>query len=210
MELDDFKNSWDSELAKEGQQLLTFQMIEQMTQKKYYTKVKKIALPEIIGMVICLLAAAFIGFNFYKLDTDFLKITAIISMLILVILSIISIVSLQPFAKFKDVDAPYVETLKRFAIHRLRFHKLQKVNVLLSYLLMVGIIILLSKLFKDIDLTGYKYFWIFSFTFGYIFLMFYAKWVMRYYRKTLSQTEELLEEVSDLSRKDQTGAIGDL
>lgn len=197
MELDDFKNSLNRESNEEAQHL-TPKIIDQMIERKYYSKMKRIAYPEYIGVAICLLAATFIGLNFYKLDTPFLKGIGIVSIFTLLIISIISLVSLRTFNNIKDVNKPFVETLKTFATHKLRFYKLQKVNVVLSYLLLVTIIILISKLFNGIDVTGNKYFWIFSFTFGYIFLLFYSRWVMKYYKKTLMQTEELLKELSAL------------
>ena len=195
MELDDFKNSLNKERNAEAQHL-TPKIIDQMIERKYYSKMKRIAYPEYIGVAICLLAATFIGLNFYKLDTPFLKGVGIVSIFTLLIISIISLVSLRTFNNIKDVNKPFVETLKTFATHKLRFYKLQKVNVVLSYLLLVTIIILISKLFNGIDVTGNKYFWIFSFTFGYIFLLFYSRWVMKYYKKTLMQLEELLKELS--------------
>ena len=197
MELDDFKNSLNRESNEEAQHL-TPKIIDQMIERKYYSKMKRIAYPEYIGVAICLLAATFIGLNFYKLDTPFLKGVGIVSIFTLLIISIISLVSLRTFNNIKDVNKPFVETLKTFATHKLRFYKLQKVNVVLSYLLLVTIIVLISKLFNGIDVTGNKYFWIFSFTFGYIFLLFYSRWVMKYYKKTLMQTEELLKELSAL------------
>ena len=197
MELDDFKNSLNKERNAEAQHL-TPKIIDQMIERKYYSKMKRIAYPEYIGVAICLLAATFIGLNFYKLDTPFLKGVGIVSIFTLLIISIISLVSLRTFNNIKDVNKPFVETLKTFATHKLRFYKLQKVNVVLSYLLLVTIIILISKFFNGIDVTSNKYFWIFSFTFGYIFLLFYSRWVMKSYKKTLMQTEELLKELSAL------------
>ena len=194
MELEEFKNILNS--ASKGEQQLTPKIIDQMTERKYHAKMKKIAYPEFIGIAICLAAAIFIGLNFEKLDTGFLQGTGVVSIVTLTALSIISYVSLQSFSDVKNVNKAYVETLKAFATHKLRFYKLQKINVLLSYLLMVTFIILLSKFFNGKDVTENKYFWIFSITFGYIFLQFYSKWVMKYYRKTLNQTEELLKELS--------------
>jgi uncharacterized membrane protein required for colicin V production len=73
---------------------------------------------------------------------------------------------------------------------------LQKLNVTLSYLLLISIIVLMSKLMGGKDLSDNKYFWLFSFTIGYIFLLFFSKWVEKNYRKTLQQAEELLKELA--------------
>lgn len=200
MELDELKNTWDN-ANNPVQQNLTPKMIDQMTQKKYHSKIKKIAYPEIIGIIICLISAFFIGINFYKLDTVFLQGAGILSILLLVILSAISLLSLRQLNIPEDINRPYAATLKIFAVQKLQFYKLQKTNVILSYLLLVSIIILLSKFFNGKDITETKYFWIYSFSFGYLFLLFYSKWVAKYYKNTLQQTEELLQELQQCSTK---------
>ena len=196
MELDDFKKTWNNaNNHREAQQNVTLKIIDQMIQKKYSSKIKKIAYPEIIGVSICLISALYIGVNFYKLDTAFLQGVGIVSILLLLTLSVISLLSLRQLHITGDVNKPYAETLKIFATQKLQFYKLQKLNITLSYLLLITIIILLSKLFNGKDVTDSKYFWTFSFSFGYIFLLFYSKWVSKFYKKTIRQTEELLAEL---------------
>lgn len=195
MRSDELKNSCN---RARNQQVsnLTHQQINEMIQKRYSAKMSKIAYSEFIGSVICLMTATFIGFNFYKLDTIFLKSMGTVAILTLLALSILSLLSLKSFTNISDMNKPYVETLKVFAINKLRFYTLQKLNVTLSYLLMVTTVILIAKFFNGIDVTSSKYFWLFSFTFGYVFLQFYAKWVMKFYKNTISQTEELLDDLS--------------
>lgn len=195
MELDDLKNTWDNRSNKEQQQNLTTKLIDQMTQEKYNSKINKIAYPEIIGSVICLLATIFIGLNFYKLDTNFLQGVGVISILVLLTLSVVSFLSLRQLKITNDFSKPYAETLKIFATQQLEFYKLQKINMTLSYLLLVTVIILLSKFFSGRDITDSKYFWTFSFSFGYIFLLFFSKLVTRFYKTTLRKSEELLKEL---------------
>ena len=196
MELDDLKNTWkgiDNQLK--NQQNLNPQMIDQMTKTKYYSGLKKIVYSEIIGVIICFAGAVYVVLNFSKLDSTFLQGVGIISILLLLTLSVISLISLRQFSMKENVNEPYAETLKVFAIKKIRFHKFQRINITLSYLLLVTTIILLSKFFGGNDITDNKYFWVFSFSFGYIFLLFYSKWVMKYYNKSLKQTEELLLEL---------------
>ncbi|HTO16331.1 MAG TPA: hypothetical protein VLZ83_11200 [Edaphocola sp.] len=195
MELDDLKNTWNNGGNKEQQQNLTSKLIDQMTQKKYNSKINKIAYPEIIGSVICLLATIFIGLNFYKLDTTFLQGVGVISILVLLTLSVVSFLSLRQLKITNDFSKPYAETLKIFATQKLEFYKLQKINMTLSYLLLVTVIILVSKFFSGRDITDSKYFWTFSFSFGYIFLLFFSKFVTRFYKSTLRKSEELLQEL---------------
>ncbi len=197
MELDDLKNSWEEVNSQvEKQQNLTPKMIDQMTQKKYYASLKKIAYPEIIGSIICLIAVAFIALNFNKLNTPFLQGVGITSVLLLFALPAISLLSLWQLNAAGDVNKPYSETLKKFAGQKIRFLKFQKLNITLSYLLLVSIIILMAIFFGGKDITGNKYFWILSFPLGYIFLLFYSKWVFKNYNKTIQQAEELLHELA--------------
>lgn len=200
MQLDELKKIWDNtKNPVEKQQNLTSKMIDQMTQKKYHSKIKKIAYPEIIGIIICLISAFYIVVNFYKLDTTFLQGAGIVSILLLVTLSILSLLSLRQLTIPEDVNRPYATTLKIFATQKLQFFKLQKINAVLSYLLLVSILILMSKYFDDRDITGIKNFWIYSFSFGYLFLLFYSKWVAKYYKKTVEQSEELLQDLQQCS-----------
>lgn len=196
MELDDLKGAWSHANKQTGEQgNLTPEMIEQMTQKKLYSKTKRIAYPELLGIIICIISAFFIGFNFTHLDTLFLKGAGIVSILLLLTLSVISLISLRQLTIIGDVNNTYADTLRKFAVRKLQFYKLQKVNVTLSYILLVSIIILMSKLFNGNDISESKYFWIFSFSFGYLFLLYYSGWVSKYYKKTISQAEELLREL---------------
>lgn len=195
MELDDLKNTWNNANAQVENEGLTPATITQITQRKYYSKMKRIAYPEIGGIIVCLIGIAYIVMNFYMLDTALLQGIGIAAILLLLLLSAISLFSLQQLQMKDDISKTYAETLKLFATQKLRFFKLQKVNITLSYLLLVAVIILSSKIFGGKDITANKRFWILSFTIGYIFLLFYSKWVFRFYKNTIKQSEELLQEL---------------
>jgi hypothetical protein len=137
----------------------------------------------------------FICFNRFNNLESWYLVPGYSLLLLLLTLSVISLISLRQFNLKENVNEPYAETLKVFAIKKIRFHKFQRINITISYLLLVTTIILLSKFYSGKDITDNKYFWVFSFSIGYIFLLFYSKWVMKYYNKTLRQTEELLLEL---------------
>jgi hypothetical protein len=197
MELDDLKNAWNatnSAVAK--QEPMTPETVKKMNDQKYRSRIKKIIIPEIAGSVICLAGAVFIAFNFYDLNKIFLQGAGILSIVLLLLLPTISMLSTWKLGTARSLDRPYAETLKEFARQKIRFVRLQKLNVTLSYLLLVTIIILLSKLLEGNDLSANKSFWIFSFSTGYIFLLFYSRWVEKYYKTTLRQAEELLSDLA--------------
>jgi hypothetical protein len=195
MELDDLKDAWNNANNGAKKESLMPDTITQMAERKYYSKMKRIAYPEIGGVAVCLMGMAYTAVNFYRLDTPFLQSVGVVAILLLLALSAISFFSLRQLQMKGDVNKTYAETLKLFATQKLRFIHLQKVNTTLSYLLLVAVIILSSKIFGGKDITGNKYFWLFSFTIGYIFLVFYSKWVFRFYKNTLRQSEELLQEL---------------
>lgn len=195
MELNDLKNTWDNAGNKKHQQNLTSKLIDQISQTRYVSKINRIAYPEMIGSVICILTAMFIGFTFYKLETVFFQAVGIISILLLLSISVISFLSLRQLKLSNDFSRPYADTLRMFATQKLIFSKLQKININLSYLLLVVVIILLPKILSDQDVTDSKYFWMFSFSFGYIFLFYFSKKVSKYYQNTLRRSEELLNEL---------------
>ena len=196
MELDDLKNDWEStNNQSNNQNILTSKIITKMTQKKYQSKIKKIKYPELIGGIICILGLSFIGFNFNKLDTLFLQSIGVLAILLLLIIPAFSFLSLTQFNSADNFDKPYIEIIKQFANRKLMFLKYQKANAFFNYLLLVTIFILLPKFFYGKDITFNKLFWIFAFSIGYIFLLFFSKWVKKYYGTSLRQAEELLKEI---------------
>lgn len=198
MELDDLKKDWESAIDQTTKHNnLSSIMISKMTKAKYQTKIKKIKYPELIGGIVCIIGFSFIVLNFYKLDTTFLKSIGLLAVLLLLILPILSFLSLKQFNSTNNFNKPYLQILKQFANQKLQFFKYQKVNAFLSYLLLVMVIILLPKFFYDKDLELNKYFWIISFTIGYIFLLFFSKWVNKFYSNSLDQAEDLLKEIEN-------------
>ena len=133
--------------------------------------------------------------KFDKLNTLFLQGLGVTILLLLLILPAISLTMLWQLAKTGNVAQPYAETLKNFATQKIRFYKFQKLNALLSYILMVAFIILFPRFFGGKSLHDNKYFWTLMIPVGYIFLYFFSKWVLKSYKKTLDQSEELLKEL---------------
>ncbi|MEO8795793.1 MAG: hypothetical protein ABI390_10020 [Daejeonella sp.] len=197
MDLENLKQDWNSmNTESAGSGKLTGEIINQMTQRKINSKINKIRTPEITGGLVCILGLVFIGYNFEKLDNTFLQSIALITILLLIVLPLFSFLSLKQFDTSEDAkDKPYVETIRQFAVQKLRFQKYQQVNIFLCYLLLVGVVILLPKFFSGKDLSQSKTFWMFAFSFGYILLMVVSKWVKKYYAKNLNRAEELLNAV---------------
>ncbi len=56
--------------------------------------------------------------------------------------------------------------------------------------------ILVTKLFGNHTNDENAYFMIFGFSFGYVVLVFFSKWVFKKYNRIIQQTENLLTELS--------------
>ncbi|MEJ7827221.1 MAG: hypothetical protein WKF91_03470 [Segetibacter sp.] len=195
MELDDFKKDWQSAIdQKQTPNILTSKVIDQITQNNYQSKIRKIKYPELTGAFICIIAICFIVFNFEKLDTLILQIVGVTAILLLTIITSLSLLSFRQFNS-DNLKKPHIEIIKQFAKRKLRFVKYQNINAFLNYMLLVTIIILLPKFFSGKDITLNKPFWLVALPIGYIFLIFFSKWVKRYYGNSLREAEELLKEV---------------
>lgn len=197
MELDDFKNTWDKIGNRvKGKQNLNLKMFDKMNRSKFRSSLKKIILPEILGSVACIGFAIFIMVNFDKLDKVTFKIAGAIAILLFIVLPAISLLSIQRLYKSADINKSYADTLKDFAVQKINFCKLQKLNFLLSYLLLAMVILISTRIFGRNEVTGNTYFFIISFGFGYIVLFSFSRWVFKKYNKTIRQTQDLLNELA--------------
>ncbi|MEO8770728.1 MAG: hypothetical protein ABI402_11600 [Ferruginibacter sp.] len=195
MELDDLKNDWEAVSNQTSKQnKLTHKIIDQMTQQKYDSKINKIKYPEWVGAIVCVLNVFYIAFNFSKLDTLPFQIIGVSTSILLLVMAAIGLMSFNRLSLQGDLNRPYAETIRQFAIQKLRFQKFQRVNAFLGYLLLVGVVMLLPKLFYKKDVTDSKYFLIFAMSLGYIFLVFFSKWIYKFYKRSINQAEELLKE----------------
>ncbi len=195
MESQDLKNDWASAINQaDKENILTSKTITTMTKNKYQSKIKKIKYPELAGAIICIAGLCFIVYNFNKLHSVVLQSITVFTILIFLIIPTLSFLSVTQFNTTNNSDKPYIEIIKQFANQKLRFLKYQKVNAFLCYLLLVTIIILLPKFFYGNDIASSKSFWLFAFSFGYIFLLLFSRWVKKIYVNSLKQAEELLTE----------------
>ncbi|MCH6198195.1 hypothetical protein MMU07_01280 [Aquiflexum sp. LQ15W] len=197
MELEEMKLAWN-DLSKrvEKQEILNQQMIEKMTKDQYHNNLKKIALPEYIGTIICYLGAAYLSVNVPKLDDPMIQFFGVVSIALLLILPIISLQSVRAMRKVDLSAQTYLETIQVFGKQKLRFQKLQKLNVSLGlFLMVIGAPVLLS--IQGVSLVPTPLFWMLYFPMGVMFFLGFSFWVLKYYNRKLKATEKLLTEVNE-------------
>ncbi|MFD2523128.1 hypothetical protein [Emticicia soli] len=196
MELDELKNIWDTAHdATNTQQILNTKMIEKMTQTRFKSRLQKVVFHELIGALMCIAAVAYMAFNFDKLTTPFFQGLGIVTALLLMVLPIVSLMLIWQINSLGNVSQPIAETIKQFATQKLRFIRFQQLSVVAAYILIVFVFLLMPKFTGGRSLNDNKYFWAFAVAFGYIFLYFFSRMVIKYYGNALQQAEELLREL---------------
>lgn len=196
MELDELKFSWEALSEKlEKQQKLNSKLIEQMTNQTYRNRLNNIARPESVASIFTFIIAIFLAFNFGKLDTLLLQIFGGLSVFFLIIMPVLSLKSIRGLRTIKVSLATYANTLKEFAVKKIRFQKFQKLNVRVSFLFMIVFAPVSIKLLAGKDVSQSISFWLIAVPVSAIFLFFFSRWTLRHYDNTLQKAEELLHEV---------------
>lgn len=197
MELEELKKLWEGMNGKlQQQEQLTRNLLEEVTEHKYHSKLHKIKTSELIGSGICFLGAVFLILNFSKIEPLAEQIFAILAIVLLLSLPVISLMSLKAMQQMPVSTKTYLETLTGFRKSRIRFIKFQRLTVSLGLFLPVIAIPVLAAI-KGIDLSETEHFWTLTFPIGIIAFLGFAFWVLRSYTKTLKAAEQLLSEIKN-------------
>jgi hypothetical protein len=195
MELEELKASWEKVGEKIEKQLnLNSKLIEKMTHQNYQNRLKHIAYPEMIGSAVCLTAAVALILEFSRFDSAPLQIFAGLSVLVLVGLPIVSYRSLMGFSRIDLGSSTYADTIRAFTDRKIRFQKLQKLNIGLSSVLVVAILPTAVRLMSPKDITQHGWFWLLALPLSLLLQYVFSKWVFRHYNRLLRQAEAVLAE----------------
>ena len=196
MELDELKSAWETlSMKMEKQQQLNSKLIEQMTSQKYKHRLTGIARPEFFASIICFMMAIALIWNFATLNTLLLRIFGGFSVLFLVVLPVLSLQSIKGLQSINMNLPTYKDTLKEFAMQKIRFNKFQKLNIFLSFIFMVLFAPVAVKLIAGKDISLNITLWLTIIPAGVIVLFFVSRWVLGHYNSTLKKAEELLAEI---------------
>lgn len=200
MELEEMKNTWQ-ELSKrlDQQEIVTAQIIEKMTQEKYKNKFSKLMTYEIIGSLICYASALFLIVNFEKLDSWYLILLGITSLLSLLVLPVLTLRKISNIKKLNIANSSYKEVLIKFHKAKKELFVNQKLTLYLSVLLAIIILPVSSKIFKNKDLFEAEHInniWIYV-PILLIFLFFLSRWVFKGYKHVTNSAEQILKEIDE-------------
>ena len=196
MELKELETLW-SEMSQEleTQNTLTNELIMNMTQEKYSNKFQKISTYETIGGVICILAGLFILTKFSLLDTWYLQLCGLFTVIFLFLLPVLTLNSLRRIQKLNVADKNLKETLVSFTKAKNQLLFLQRLGIYLSFILMFTVLPVASKIMKGKDLfldsnVLYIYLPIMA-----IFLFFFTRWGYGCYKSITNSAENILKEL---------------
>lgn len=200
MELEEMKTLWEEMSQKvEKQQLVTDQIIMDMTQQKYTSKFSKIFLYESLGTVICFAMAIYILFNIEKLDTWYLMACGIFTLAFLFLLPLFTLWSLTRIKSLDVAAFSYKETLVRFERSKKWVLLSQRTSIYLSFILFLAVLPVFSKIFNNkdmftMDMAAFP--WIFT---GVVFvlLIFFVRWGYVCYKSITTSAEKVLNELED-------------
>ncbi|SNR71402.1 hypothetical protein [Lutibacter flavus] len=196
MELEEMRNEWQEMSKKmERQQLLTDKLIIEMTQEKYKNKLKSISIPETVGTVICFLSAFYILVHFNKLDTWYLVVCGVFSMLYLIILPVKSMRSVKKMQRINISNKSIAQNLIDFARSKKQFWLVQRVGFYLSFIFIITILPISGKLLSNKDLFLENKLWYFYVPVLIVFMLVFSKWGLKHYKKATQSAENLLKEL---------------
>jgi hypothetical protein len=195
MELEEMKASWEALSKKvEKQEQLTTQIIENMTQQNFKSKLNNITKWELSGTVICFASAGYVIFNFAKLSQVYLQVFALIGIAILAVLPVISLWLLKGMGNLNVSSKTYSETISAYAHRKIRFQRFQKLSVLFTVVLMItGMPVIMA--IRGIDIGKMPHYWSITFPVMLVFLFAFAWRVLRYYDSNLEKAEHILTDM---------------
>jgi len=189
------KTLWEElslELKKNNQ--LTDKIIINMTHRDYRNKFSRILIPEVMGAFVCVAGGFFILANFEKLTTWYLMVCGIVSTLIIFLLPALSFRAIRKIRAINISENNYKQSLVEYAKNKLQFVFVQRLSFNLGTLLILTILPVMGKLIsgKDFFKTTSLWYW---YAIGFPFFYYFASWVSKSYRKTISDAENILKEL---------------
>jgi steroid 5-alpha reductase family enzyme len=195
MELEEMQQAW-AKLSQrvEKQDILTTQLLEKTTQQSYHSRLNRIKYSELVGTLVCYAAAAYVGVYLTRIEDFWMQVLAVFTIVVLLVLPIVSLASVRAVRSVNISVATYVETIQAFGRQKLRFQRLQKINVLLGLLLLFVSLPVMAAI-QGKDLSQIPYLWTVLVPVGVAVFLAFAYWVLRSYNKILSDMENLLTNI---------------
>lgn len=198
MELEELQSAW-IQLSDElnHQKKLTNKIILDMTKQKYQNKFTTITKYETLGAFVCFAIAFFVILNFGKLDTWYLQVCGILTLLFLIVLPVMVLTTLKTIKNIDILNGSYKDNLKFYLKTKNRLLKLQQVGIAIGFVGLFFIVPVTSKIIsnKNVFLTSLKKEQYVIFAITMIAMVFLCKWAYNGYLKVTRSAQELLQDL---------------
>ena len=198
MNVEELQSTW-TEMSREleKQKKLTHQIIMQMTQIRYQNHLQKIANYEGFGAVICIVIAFAILFNFERLDTWYLQLSGLITIIFLLVLPVMVLRSIRSMKRINISQGRYADNLVAFNKARNQFLFIQRMGIGLGFGLIITIMPVAGKILNNRDLFLESRVWLWYVPLMVVFLIFFSRWGYGAYKRITSSAETILNETEE-------------
>ncbi|QHL87645.1 hypothetical protein GU926_09425 [Nibribacter ruber] len=195
MELEEMQQAWGKLSQRvEQQETLNTQLLEKSTRQNYHSRLNRIKYSEFIGTLVCYAAAGYVSVHLTQIEGLWMQVLAVLTIVVLLVLPILSLASVRAVRAVNISVATYLETIQTFARQRIRFQKLQKINVLLGLVLLFTSLPVFASI-QGKDLSQIPYLWTVMVPVGATVFLGFAYWVLKSYNKILADMEHLLTDI---------------
>lgn len=198
MELENMKTAWEDMSKKiDQQEMLTDQLILDMTKERYANKIRSISIPETVATFICFAVIFYLIGNFSALDTWYLQLSGIITIVSCLVLPVLSLKAIQRIKRLSIAKSTYKELLSNYAKGEARFMRIQKISFYMSFLVLISAVIVFGKIMKGIDVftVTEKLNWLVPSGIGVLFI--FSQWVYKKYQKATTSAKNILKELEE-------------
>lgn len=192
------KSLWEDMSKKVDQQrILTDQLILDMTKERYESRMRSISVPETLSALICFAVVVYLISNFSLLDTWYLQLSGILTIIACILLPVLSLKSIRKMQSINISKSTYKEALVVYAKEKARFMLLQKTSFYTSFIVLILAVISFGKIMKGIDVFTMteKLNWLVPSAIGVLFI--FTQWVLKKYKRSADSAHDLLKELDE-------------
>lgn len=192
------KSLWEDMSKKVDQQrILTDQLILDMTKERYESRMRSISVPETLSALICFAVVVYLISNFSLLDTWYLQLSGILTIIACILLPVLSLKSIRKMQSINISKSTYKEALAVYAKEKARFMLLQKTSFYTSFIVLILAVISFGKIMKGIDVFTMteKLNWLVPSAIGVLFI--FTQWVLKKYKRSADSAHDLLKELDE-------------
>ncbi|WP_298475304.1 hypothetical protein [uncultured Maribacter sp.] len=200
MELEEIQYTWGQmSLELEKQKRLSKKNILEMTHQKYKNKFSRLLKFELMGALICFVFSGLILYNFSRLDTWYLWVCGIFTLLILLVMPIITLMAIQQIKSLDILNISNKDALIKYTKTKSYLLAIQQFGAYASFPVFLTSMPVMSKILKNKDFFSVSkdiWFYVMIVLFG-VGLYFFIKWGIGCYKRITNSAEEILKELDE-------------